>query len=126
MALDVIAFDPAELRGLAMFPATKGCDFCATDPPAWRYPARDVGLGTILYGPTVLRPVSLGGWRACGVCSDLVEAGDWPALARRTLRSLDVDLRQAGPGTRVKLLAAFHSVHEQFRKARCGPREAVL
>jgi hypothetical protein len=121
----VIAFGPAELRRLPLHPATRGCDFCASDPPSWRYPARTIGLGTILYGPYVLRPVSVGGWRACGGCSVLIEAGDWPALARRTLRSLDVDLRQAGPGTRVKLLAAFHSAHEQFRKARNGPREEV-
>lgn len=123
--MKVIAFDPAELQCLPLHPATRGCDFCASDPTAWRYPAHDVGLGIVLYGDTVLRPISLGGWRACQGCSDLVEAGDWPGLARRTLRSLDVDLSRAGPGTRVKLLAAFHGAHEQFRKARDGPREAV-
>lgn len=122
----VIAFDPAELRIMRFPPARRDpCDFCATGTPAWRYPARDVGLGTITYGETVLRPVSLGGWRACRDCSELIEAGDWPALARRTLRSLDVDLSRAGPGTRVKLLGSFHGAHEQFRCARSGPREAV-
>ena len=40
----------------------------------------------------------------------------------RELRQ-DLDLTQAGPGTRVRLLAVFHSAHEQFRKARNGPRE---
>ena len=38
------------------------------------------------------------------------------------LRSADV-LAGIGPGTRVRLLAVFHSAHEQFRKARNGPRE---
>jgi hypothetical protein len=119
-----IAFDVDELRSLRL-PAAKGCDFCATDLPAWRYPACEIGLGTIVYGDTITRPVSLGGWCACQECSNLVEAGDWPALARRTLRSLSLDLSQAGPGTRVRLLVAFHHAHEQFRRARNGPRETV-
>jgi hypothetical protein len=121
----VIAFDRSEIRCLSTFPATRGCDFCASDPPAWRYPARDVSLGTITHGSHVTQPISLGTWRACCTCSDLIEAGDWPALARRTLRSLDVDLRQAGPGTRVKLLASFRLVHVQFKTARNGPRVAL-
>jgi hypothetical protein len=120
----VIAFGPSELHGLHSFPQSRGCDFCATGMPAWRYPARNIGLSTIAYGEIVLRPVSLGGWSACQGCSDLIEAGDWPALARRTLRSLDLDLSKAGPGTRVKLLGAFHQAHLQFRKACNGPRQA--
>jgi hypothetical protein len=125
MGRAVIAFNTAELRGLPKLPKTNGCDFCATGTPAWRYPARTVPLGVVVVGELVFRPISLGGWRACQDCSDQVEAGDWPALARRTLRSLDVDLSRAGPGTRVRLLAAFHASHESFRKARSGPREAV-
>jgi hypothetical protein len=121
----VIVFEPAELSGLYPFPQSRGCDFCATGTRAWRYPARSVGLGLVVYRELILRPVSLGGWCACQECSNLVEAGDWPGLARRTLRSLDVDLRQAGPGTRVRLLAAFHGAHESFRKSRSGPRVAV-
>ncbi len=54
----VITFDPVDLRGLIAFSATKGCDFCATGTPVWRYPARDTGLGTVVYGDTMLRPVS--------------------------------------------------------------------
>jgi hypothetical protein len=119
-----IAFDVDEFRRLPL-PSSRGCDFCASDPPTWRYPARTIGLGAVAYGDVVLRPISLGGWRACAGCAELIEAGDWPALARRTLRSLDLDLSQAGPGTRVKMLGMFHQAHLQFRKARNGPREAV-
>jgi hypothetical protein len=125
MERGVIAFDLSELARLPAVPRTNGCDFCAFDPPAWRYPARTVGLGAVIYGDTLLRPISIGGWRACQGCSDMIDAGDWPGLARRTLRSLNIDLSKAGPGTRVKLLARFHLAHEAFKKARSGTREAV-
>ena len=94
------------------------------DLETWWRAGETVGLGTVVCGEAVYRPISLGGWQACEGCSELIEAGDWPALARRTLRSLDVDLSKAGPGTRVKLLGAFHQAHLQFRKACSGPREA--
>jgi hypothetical protein len=121
----VIAFDPAELASLPLHPATLGCDFCTDCEPRWTYPCRNVGLGMIIYGTFIGHPISLGGWRSCDGCSDLIEHGDWPALARRTLRSLDVDLSKAGPGTRVKLLGAFHQAHVQFQRARNGAREAT-
>src|SRR5437870_13283598 len=114
----VIVFEPAELSGLYPFPQSRGCDFCATGTPAWHYPAQTVGLGAVCSSERTFRCVSFGHWAACSECSDLVEAGDWPALARHTVRSLDLDLRRAGPGVRVRLLAWTHHAHEQFRKAR--------
>jgi len=123
--VSAVVFGRDELQGVHLPPTRRGCDFCATGAPRWRYPARTVRLGTVVCGDSVFLPVSLGGWCACQGCSDLVEAGDWPGLARRTLRSLDVDLSCAGPGTRVRMLAAFHMAHEAFRKARSGPREAA-
>jgi hypothetical protein len=77
----VIAFGPAELRRLDPLPKGRSCDFCPIGTPTFRYPARDVSLGTIRYGTTVARGVSFGGWRACAECSALIEDGDWPALA---------------------------------------------
>jgi len=124
--VSAIAFDVAELRSLAgALPQTRGCDFCVAGVPAWRYPARDVDLGTILCGRLIARPVSRGYWRACSDCSVLIENGDWPGLARRSLRSLNLDLHQSGPGMRVRLLAAFHAAHERFRAARTGSRKAA-
>lgn len=126
MTRRVIAFDPSELRSLVgKLPRGRGCDFCSARSPGWRYPARDVGLGSIIYGPEIYRPVSLGGWAACTDCSELIEDGNWPALARHTLRSLNLDLSHAGAGMRVRLLAQFHAAHECFRKARTGPRVAA-
>ena len=120
----VIAFDVQELQSLAdKLPCGKGCDFCATGLPKYRYPARDVGLGMIVYGPTVTRPISFGYWASCSECSDLIEAGDWPALAKRSLRSLNLDFSTAGPGFRVRLLAQVRMAQESFQRARCGPRE---
>src|SRR5207253_890514 len=66
--------------------------------PTWRYPARDVALPAFTYRETAYRPISLGGWRACDACSELIEASDWPALARHTLRSVAPDLSRARPG----------------------------
>ena len=120
-----IAFDPAELRALPPLPRGRGCDFCSEGAPVWTYPARDVGLGSIVYGPTVLHPVSLGAWAACPACGELIEAGDWPALARRAVRSLGLDLSRAGPGLRVRLLAQISAAHRQFQQARMGPRGAA-
>jgi hypothetical protein len=125
MERSVIVFDVAELQALPALPTTRGCDFCATGTPSWRYPAHNVGLGVLLHGDVVLRPISIGGWRACHGCSELIEQGDYPGLARRTLRSLDLDLSKSGPGVRVRMLATFHHAHEQFRCARTGEREAV-
>src|SRR5438093_195922 len=86
-----IVFEREELLNLGELPFGLGCDFCATGTPVYRYPVRSTGLGVIIYGPTVLRPVSVGYWGACAECGDLIEAGDWPALARHSLRSLNLD-----------------------------------
>lgn len=124
--MKVIAYTPAELQAVR-FPAPRldPCDFCQTGTLAYRYPARDVTFGTVRYGTTVVTPVSLGAWRACNDCSELIEAGDWPALARRTLQVLNLDLSRAGPGLRVRLLAQAHAAHQSFQRARTGPREAI-
>src|ERR1051326_5974166 len=112
----LIEFDPAELVRLrGKLPTGRGCDFCASGDPVYRYPARDIGLGWIIYGATVKRPISVGYWGACAESSDLIEAGGWPALARHSLRSLNLDLRDAGPGFRVRLLAQVRSAHESFK-----------
>lgn len=120
----VIVFDPAELQAVGL-PALRNdpCDYCQTGVPTWRYPARDISLGTVVSGPIAVTPVAVDDWMACDICSGLIEAGDWPALARRTLAA--ADLARAAPGTRVRLLAQIRFTHEQFRKARNGPRERV-
>jgi hypothetical protein len=120
-----ITFDLAELRAMQPLPYSRGCDFCAEGAPSFRYPAHDVGLGAIAYGEFIVHCGSRGEWRACTDCSELIEAGDWPSLARRSLKSLRLDLSRAGPGVRVRLLAALHASHERFQSARSGPREAA-
>jgi hypothetical protein len=53
------------------------CDFCSSPAPAWRYPA-DSFLDQ-------LRGRSVGDWLACDECHGLIESGDRPALAQRSL-----------------------------------------
>lgn len=121
----MIAFEIDELAKLGTLPRSMGCDFCAGGAREYRYPARSVGLGALIVGQHVYRPVSVGHWAACQDCADLIDGGDWPALARRSLRSSGLDLSRARPGTRVRMLAVLHSAQECFRQARTGPREAV-
>src|SRR4030081_184431 len=104
-------------------PRDSPCDYCQGGTPRWIYPCGDAHLGTITHGQTVLHAVSLGNWSACETCSVLIEADDWPALARRTLAA--VGLKRVAPGTRVRLLAQIRLTHRQFRRARSGPRVSV-
>src|SRR5712691_10119589 len=90
---DVIEFRPHELDFFAGQPRknTPMCDFCTSPDPAWRYPARDIELGTLVgfadESPVFSEQrVSAGDWAACEECGDLIEARDWPGLARRSLR----------------------------------------
>src|SRR5437879_8017046 len=81
-------FNPEELADLSELPRWRGCDFCATDLPVWAYPATTTALGRLVQGDTHMTVVAVGDWKACTVCSQLIESRDWPALARRTLESL--------------------------------------
>jgi hypothetical protein len=128
-----IRFAPTELvdAGIeVIFRPGRGCDFCVNGTPTVRYPARNADLGTIVRGTMihsamVLKPIALGDWRACADCAELIEAGNWPALARHTLRTLNLDLSKAGPWTRVELLAMIHASHRAFQTAKSGPGVAV-
>lgn len=127
-----VAFDVADMRALADATnvlAGGNCDFCASGEPAYRYPARAAYLGTLSSGGDQrMRVGALGAWRACEECSDLVEAGDWPALARRSYRTAGLEevVRASGtPGLRVRVLAMLHHAHDGFKAARCGPRERI-
>ena len=53
------------------------CDFCSGSDPIWVYPAREFAVTAYGWG-------SSGGWAACAPCADLIERGDWTALAERT------------------------------------------
>jgi hypothetical protein len=75
-------------------------------------------------GADLLLAVSFGGWLACEGCARLIEAGDWPALARRSLRESRIAdaVRSGPPGLRVRLLATLTQSQRQFREARAGER----
>ena len=92
------------------------CDFCTEPHPTWGYPAKsfelDVGLPVGL--------VSEGGWAACDVCHDLIEADKRDALLARALDKLVGQL----PMDEARELMA--TLHGRFFANRCGPsfREA--
>lgn len=56
----------------------KVCDFCSMPSVSWQYPARSFDA---MRG--VFRLRSIGEWNACETCHDLIEGGNWTALAHR-------------------------------------------
>jgi hypothetical protein len=93
-------------------------------PPDLGVPGGGRALATVVGGGNTLVGASLGAWWACQPCSDLVEAGDWPALARRSLRESGIGaaIRYGQPGLRVRLLAMIGQTQRRFRDARTGER----
>jgi hypothetical protein len=112
-----------------VLPYGRRCGFCSSAEPAvWDYPAHAVELPTTVgfkAGALVAEQHWMwqGACGACVGCAELIEAGDWPALARRALRTAGADLHAAPPGTRARLLALSQSSHACFRQARmAAPR----
>lgn len=103
-------------------PADEVCDFCSSPSVAWSYPARDVSVPSAWW-------TSRGGWAACDGCHDLIEKGDWSALARKSVDTMVSDSHgrvMALP--REVVYGAVEALHETFRKARDGeavPHEKV-
>jgi hypothetical protein len=56
------------------------CDFCASEPAAWRFPMRRDGIISV-GGAVVVLPG--GDWLACSTCHLLVLAGLWATLSAR-------------------------------------------
>lgn len=100
------------------------CDFCG-DPHtvAWRYPCRDFAQSVA--GKDHLRFASISYWGACDVCHDLVEAGHWDRLRRRSLRLFHA----AHPGLPSEAVVAVEAelptLWLRFQRHRSGPAEAV-
>ena len=97
------------------------CDFCSAPHPVWVYPARQFAVTAYAWG-------SSGGWAACAPCADLVERGDWAALAERAVDA-NPRLRVAVAGgitARGLAIEAARQLHALFRQARTGaPRRPL-
>jgi len=92
------------------------CDFCSKRAVAWTYPADDFVELNTMWG-------SAGDWAACMKCHDLIEAGDFKALAQRSVDRY----WKYGPGmlpdtpvVRAMLLKEISSLHRAFVVARRG------
>ena len=93
------------------------CDFCGASEVAWAYPAKSFVYDEI--------SGSLGAWAACSECSDLIEAENHHALAKRSLDNAGPWVAQLTYGDYEDLLKGVKDVHNQFRSARTGERQAA-
>jgi hypothetical protein len=97
------------------------CDFCSAPRPVWVYRAREFAVAAYGWG-------SSGGWAACVPCANLIERGDWTALAERSVEA-NPQVRSASarwPEARALALEAAHQLHALFRRARTGaPRQPL-
>ncbi|MBV9354271.1 MAG: hypothetical protein JO023_01965 [Chloroflexi bacterium] len=89
------------------------CDFCSAPRPVWAYPAWEFAITAHGWG-------SAGDWAACTLCADLIERGDWTALAVRAVdTNPQVRATAAGqPAARALAVETAGQLHRLFRQAR--------
>lgn len=93
------------------------CDFCSRPGVAVSYDAVDFDTGYAERDGT--KHVSRGGWAACQVCADLIEADDREALADRSLGSW-VEQHPGSAGRGGQIREALRKVHDEFFRNRQG------
>jgi len=94
------------------------CDFCAHRHCTWRY-------RVVAFQPDAPRYPSLyevEEWAACSVCYELIQAEDYPALAVRTVHTINTTPAVDPTDTvRQDLLRGFLNHYEEFAAHRLGP-----
>lgn len=73
------------------------CDFCAKPDPEWDYPCAPFVMYTLETERGVEHTRSVGGWMACGVCSDVIETNAPTSPADAVVRLIEVRRRMLGP-----------------------------
>lgn len=77
------------------------CDFCTMPSARWLYVPQDRARVALMTDDGVVVPLPNDGrWRACDLCSDLVDTDDMERLITRaftTMRILGVPLPDGGP-----------------------------
>lgn len=107
----------------ASFPIGSVCDFCMSPAITWAYPCESFSMGIA----TEQRKETLnswGGWAACDVCHDLIEAGEDKEreLADRSANQNNRMLSEGLTEAEFEMLSAMlFTMHEQFRAGRKGP-----
>lgn len=105
-------------------PAGTVCDFCNSPLITWAYPCESfsMGVGTQSEENLTIKTEKLlnswGGWAACDVCHELIEASKDRELADRSASQLKEGL---APDEFEMLSAMLFTMHEQFRQGRKGP-----
>jgi len=95
-----------------LIPEQVKCDFCSSVPVAWAFPAKDFTLiPEFAWGST-------GGWAACRVCAELIDADQYAELTARAL-----DLLPLNGGEIPEFNKALAKLHLDFRESRTGPKE---
>ncbi len=85
------------------------CDFCGSERPAWRYPARSFfdAVGS----------QSKGDWLACQDCHMLIDAGELDHLTERCFRNV---LAPAIPNGKAWSRLYIEHLHQLFWQHRTG------
>jgi len=94
--------------------APKVCDFCchSTRPPAWCYPGEDFDVvGGLSH--------SSGGWLACDLCHDLIEARQFVRLCDISLKSF-MKKHPVARRDKAVIRAEIARMHNDFRAHRAG------
>ncbi|HEY2594419.1 MAG TPA: hypothetical protein VGK33_11005 [Chloroflexota bacterium] len=98
------------------------CDFCSATNPFWVYPASEFAVTAYAWG-------SGGSWTSCALCADLIEGGEWTALAERAVDAnprLRTGLVHGGAAARTVAIEAAGQLHALFRQARKGTSRRPL
>ena len=93
---------------ITILPIQKLCDFCEKSGVSWQYPARSFEAMPGVMG-------SIGEWGACETCHDLIEGGNWTALAYRSAEHVCEDRTQ-----RDNCFAAMLKLYAKFARHRKG------
>jgi hypothetical protein len=93
---------------IIIFPIHKTCDFCDKPAPSWCFPAQSFDASPGVVG-------SLGEWSACETCHDLIEGGNWSALANRCVELICKDSSR-----HESCLTEMLKLHAKFARHRTG------
>lgn len=91
------------------------CDFCSTETELpFRYAAQDFELLEYNYR-------SVGEWRACTTCHELIEQNNWSEIGKRCLE----DFLRRQPDADIRKSEHFiENLHGAFRSHRCDRQGA--
>jgi hypothetical protein len=91
------------------------CDFCADEKVVKSYPVKDF---VVSITPEAVI-TSAGAWAACQICADLIDAGNWRLLLRRSvLTFVEKQPRLAELIGLPELRKEIEQVHINFRANR--------